>query len=86
VPVPVVVGVHGDGRVPEHRLGPGRGDDDLRVARAVPDRHQLAVLVGVLDLDVGQRGQTAGAPVDDPLRAVDQALAVHAGEHGLHRP
>ena len=83
--VALVVGVHGDGGVAEHRLGPGGRDDDRRVAVAVPDGDELAVVVAVLDLDVGQRGQAARAPVDDPLGAVDQAVVEHPLEDGLHR-
>jgi hypothetical protein len=77
VPVALVVGVHGDGRVAEHGLGPGGGHHDRVVAVAVADRHQLTVVVGVLHLDVAERGEAAGAPVDDALRAVDQAVVEH---------
>ena len=50
--VALVVGVHRHRGVAEHRLGPGGGDHDRVVAVAVADRDQLAVVVGVLDLDV----------------------------------
>lgn len=53
VAVAVVVGVHRDRGVGEHRLQPGGGDDDVRfgvVHRAVPERHQLTLDVLVLDL------------------------------------
>ena len=80
-----VVRVHGDGGVAEHGLGPRGGDDDRGVTLAVPDRDQLAVVVGVLDLDVRQRGQAARAPVDDPLGPVDEAVVEHPLEDGLHR-
>ena len=82
--VALVVRVHGDRGVAEHRLGPGGRDDDRGVTLAVPDRDQLAVVVGVLDLDVRQRGQAARAPVDDPLGPVDQAVVEHPLEDGLH--
>ena len=85
VAVAGVVGVHRDRGVAEHGLDPGGGHDDLVVAVAVPDRDQLAVVVGVLHLDVGQRGQAARAPVDDPLRPVDQAVVEQPLEDGLHR-
>ena len=58
--VALVVGVHGDGGVAEHRLGPGGGDHDRVVAVAVPDRDQLAVVVGVLDLDVASAVRQRG--------------------------
>ena len=73
VRVPLVVGVDGDGGVTEHRLGAGGGDDEGLVALAVLDGDELAVVVLVVDLDVGDGGQTARAPVDDALGAVDQA-------------
>ena len=59
VRVPRVVGMDGHSRVAQHRLHPGGGDHDLFVSVAVPDRDELTVVVGVLDLDVRQRGQAA---------------------------
>ena len=50
----------------------------------VPDRDQFAVGVGVVHLDVGQRGQAARAPVDDPLGPVDEAVVVEPLEDRLH--
>jgi hypothetical protein len=76
VGVALVVRVHGDGRVAEHGLDPGRGHDDRRVALAVAQGHELTLVVGVLDLDVGQRRATARAPVDDPLGTVDEPVVV----------
>lgn len=83
VRVALVVGVDGDGRVTEHRLGAGRRDDDGGVAVAVADGDELAVVVLVLDLDVGDRRQAARAPVDDPLGAVDQLVVVELLEDRL---
>ncbi len=81
--VALVLGVDGDGRVTQHRLGAGGRDDDGRAALAVADRDELALVVLVLDLDVGDRGQAAGAPVDDALGAVDQLVVVELLEDGL---
>ena len=53
---------------------------------AVADRDELAVVVGVVDLDVGQRGEAARAPVDDPLGAVDQPVVVQPLEDRLDGP
>ena len=53
------------------------------VALAVPDRDELAVVVLVLHLDVGDGRQTARAPVDDALGAVDQLVVVEPLEDGL---
>ena len=83
--VPGIVGMHGHGGVAKHRFHPGGGDVDRVRAVAVPDRDQLAVVVGVVNLDVGQRGQAARAPVDDPLRPVDEPVVEQPLEDGLHR-
>ena len=53
------------------------------VAVAVADGDELALVLAVLDLDVGQRGQAARAPVDDALGAVDQPVVVEPLEDGL---
>ncbi len=83
--VTIVVRMHRDRGVAEHRLGPGGRDDDavVRVVdAAVPDRDELALVLAVLDLDVGQRSQAARAPVDDALRAVDETVVVQPLEDG----
>ena len=56
----------------------------LFVAITVADRDELALVVGVVHLDVGQGGQAARAPVDDPLGAVDQVVVVQPLEDRLH--
>lgn len=81
--VPLVLGVDGDRRVTEHRLGTGRGDDDRLVPVAVLHGDELAVVVLVLDLDVRDGRQTARTPVDDALGAVDQLFVVEPLEDGL---
>ncbi len=82
--VALVLGVDGDGGVAEHRLRAGGGDDDgLVVALPVLHGDQFAVVVLVLDLDVGDGRQAARAPVDDALGAVDQLVVVEALEDGL---
>jgi hypothetical protein len=83
MPVPLVVRVDGHGRVPEHRLGAGGGDDDRVVTLPVADGDQLALVVRVLDLDVRERGEAARAPVDDPLGPVDEAVLEQALEDRL---
>ncbi len=83
VPVPLVVGVDGHRGVAEHRLGAGGRHDHGLVALAVLQRDQLAVVVLVVHLDVGDGGQAARAPVDDPLGAVDQLVVVELLEDGL---
>ncbi len=85
VPVALVVRVHRDGGVAEHRLHAGGGHDDFGVAGAVAHRHQLAVDLAVLHLDVGDRRAHRGRPVHQPLRPVDQAVVVEPLEDRLHR-
>lgn len=81
--VALVVGVNGDGGVTEHRLGAGGRDHEGLVALPVLDGDELAVVLLVFDLDVGDGGQTSGAPVDDALGAVDQLVVVELLEDGL---
>ena len=73
--------------VAEHGLGPGGGDDDA--ARAIGERVanlvELAELVLVDHLEVGDGGLAARAPVDDVGATVDQALLMQADEGLLHR-
>ena len=58
VAIAFVVGVHRDRGVAQHRLDPGGGDHDVGlriVERAVPERHQFAVDLEVVDLEVRDR-------------------------------
>jgi hypothetical protein len=87
VAVALVVGVHRHGRVPEHRLDPGRRDvDRAAVQVAVAHRDELALDLAVLDLDVGQAAAQHGRPVDEPLGAVDEPVVVQALEDVLDGP
>ena len=87
--VAVVVGVHGDRRVGQHRLRAHGGDRH----RAVPARQRVVDVVervgdlALLDLEVGDRRARARVPVDHVVVAVDQALVVEVDEdlhHGAH--
>jgi len=74
-----VLGVDGDGRIAQHRLGPRSGDGQggVRIIRQrIADVVHLASGVFVLDFDVGQCGEAARAPVDEPLAPIDQAVFV----------
>ena len=81
-----VVGVHGNGGVAEQRLGAGRRDSQAAVAihQGVVDVVEMALGLAVLDLQVGEGRGTAGAPVDDALAAVDQALSVQVHKGMAH--
>ncbi len=80
--VALVLGVHHQGGVAEHGLGP-RGGDDHRagaVDQRVADEPQLAVFLLALHLEVGHGRLEHRIPVDEPLAAVDEALVVQAHE------
>ena len=80
-----------DARVAEHGLGARGGDDDVilavdRLGQRVAQVPQVALLVLVLGLVVRDGGGAVGAPVDDALAAVDQAVVIPVAEdltHGL---
>ena len=86
VGVALVVGVHGDAGVAQHGLGARRGDDE--VAGAVGERvahvPEVARLVNVLDLGVGERGGALGAPVYDAFALVDELFLVEVHEGLAH--
>ena len=76
VRISLVLGIHRDGAVAEHRLGPRRGHNGMaravlvRVAE-IPER---SLDVAVLDLVIAERGLELGAPVDQIIAAIDQPL------------
>jgi hypothetical protein len=85
--VAVVVGVHGDRRVGEHRLR-AHGRDRQRPAAALERVVDVVERVGdlaLLDLEVGDRRVRPGVPVDHVVVAVDQALVVEVDEDLLDR-
>jgi hypothetical protein len=88
--VALVVWMHGDGHVAEHRLGARRGHDDLAraVLQRVGEAPELAVLLLVVDLLVGEGGEELRVPVDEALASIDEPLLPEAHEgldHGaLH--
>ena len=81
----------GNARVAEHGLGARGGDDDVvlavdRLGQRVAQVPQVALLVLILGLVVRDGGGAVGAPVDDSLATVDQAVVVPVAEdltHGL---
>ena len=80
-----------DARVAEHGLGARGGDDDVvlavdRLVQRVAQVPQVALLVLIFGLVVRDGGGAVGAPVNDTLATVDQAVVVPIAEdlaHGL---
>ena len=86
VRVALVVRVHGDAGVAQHGLGTGSGDDEVAgaVGERVADVPEVARLVDVLDLRVGERGGALGTPVDDSLALVDELFLIKVNEGLAH--
>ena len=86
--VALVVGMHRDRGVGQHRLRAHRGHGDRARARLqrVVDHVERVLHVALLDLEVRDRRAGARVPVDHVVVAVDQALLVQPHEHVLHRP
>ena len=80
-----------DARVAKHGLGARGGDDDVilavdRLGQRVAQVPQVALLVLIFGLVVRDGGGAVGAPVNDTLATVDQAVVVPIAEdlaHGL---
>ena len=81
-----IVGMHRDAGVAQHGLGPGRGHDDVLVAALdrILEVPEMALHLAQFDLEVGDRSQHLGIPVDQPVVLVDQAGLVEVDEHLEH--
>ena len=77
VPVAVIVGMHGDGGVTQHGLGPGgrKGEAFVGADDGVGERPEMPLDVLGEDLVVSDGGLQVGVPVDEALAAVDQPVA-----------
>ena len=75
---------HGFRAGSRHRDGAGDGVG-AGIGQGIADEIQLVVLLLVADLQVGQCGGAAGAPVDNPFVAVNSSLVVEVDEGGAHR-
>ena len=78
-----IVGMHGNAGVAQHGLGPGGRHDDVLVAAldGIAEVPQAAADLARFDLEVGDRRQHLGIPVDQPVVLVDQAGLVEIDEH-----
>ena len=81
--VALVVGVHRDRGVGQHRLRAHRGDRERARAglERIVDQVERVLHARLLDLQVRDRRARAGIPVDHVVAAVDQALLVERHEH-----
>ena len=91
--VALVVGMHGDGGVAEHGLGPRGGDDDVgrcivgvegAVLERIAQMPEVALHLDLLDFEVGDGGEQLRVPIDEALVLVDQPGAVEIDEHLAH--
>ncbi len=87
--VALVGGVHSHASVAQHGLGARGGHHQVLHAvhwlgKRVTQVPQVPGLVLVFRLVVGDGGGAAGAPVDDALAAVDDAVVVPVDEHAAH--
>ena len=90
--VALVLWMHGQGGVAQHGFRAGGGDCEKilavrrmrAVAQGVAEAPQAAILLPVLDFQIGNGGAQFRVPVDQPLAPVDQAFLVQADEHFDH--
>ncbi len=87
-----VVRIHRHRHVGNDGLRAGGGDGNVLVARlsslvqqGVADVPEVISVLLVLHLQVGQGGLAAGAPVDNPLAPIDEAVAIEVDEGSAHR-
>ncbi len=81
--VPLVVGIHRDPRIAQHRLGPGCRHLDilLRVFQGIADIPEKRVDFLVLYFDIGYYRVASGAEVHHVVSFVDEPLLVKAHKH-----
>ncbi len=83
----LVLGMNRHRGVPEHGLRTGGGHYNLAApGQGIGDVVDAALLLLVLHFQVRQGGLAAGAPVDDVVPAIDQALFKKPDEDLPHRP
>ena len=84
--VSFVLRVDRNRRIAKERFGTSRRDDDIFVAvlHGVTDMPEETVLFGIFDFRVGKRGMATGAPVDNPVAAVNKTFFIKADENFLH--
>ena len=86
--VALVLGMDRHGGVAQHGLGPGGGNDDVAARLAfngIAEMPEMALHLPRHDLEIGNGGMELRVPIDQPLVAIDQALAVEIDEDLAHR-
>ena len=80
--------VHTDGRITEHRFGPGRRERDrlVRADHRIAKRPESSGNLFVEHLVVGHRRLEKRIPVDEPLAAVDQSIGEQLEEGPANGP
>ncbi len=83
VPVALVVRMHRNCRVAEHRFGSRGCDHDVpgAVLQRIAKVPQRAVFLHVLHFEIGQSGEQHRVPVHQALAPVDEPLGVQAHKH-----
>ena len=85
--VTLIFRVDGNAGIAQNGLRTGGGNDHVLPGFLdfVLDVPQMALLLAVFHLCIGQSGSTVGAPVDDPAAPVDQALFIQILKGLTHR-
>ena len=85
--VALIIRMHSDPRIAEHRLGPRRRDLHIviRALDLVAEMPEIPLLCLMLHLDVRDRRRAVRAPVRDACALIDQPLLIEAHEHFAHR-
>ena len=91
--VALVIGVHGDAGVADHRFRTGGRHHDIvgkghatLAHHGVADEVEARLLLVVVDLEVAERRLAARAPVDHSQPAVDETVVVEVDEGRAHGP
>ncbi len=90
--IAVILGIHGHGGIAQHGLGTGGGklqetgggDGAVVLDQGILDMPEVAGLILVLHLCVGNGGLADRAPVDDAAALVDPAFFMHADKDFLN--
>ncbi|GBE44642.1 hypothetical protein BMS3Bbin10_02745 [bacterium BMS3Bbin10] len=85
--VALIIGMNRDAGVPQHGLGPRRGDHHeapLLAFYGIFEMPEVAIGFNLLHLKIGDRRQQFRVPVDEALVLVDQPFAVEIDEHLEH--